>query len=215
MNVKVLGFSWRAPDLYTPGQFRADLASHPDDEHTYRGRSYLLKVNDGPDDDPYARGILIVARNQRSIVELIRDEGGARKIQVRPLAEDTSLMEFNFFLLNKTTHRGLYLTYHHSVSVSTFTNLVEHIYGKLKQGRRDAAIAAVPEGRGAATRIKALRSTYHSARLDASVLYRLEDLAALLQELDSIQSVVLKVSTVDVSEPWFTPLEAEARTMSH
>lgn len=139
MQAHLMGFLWETGAGITLEDFFKHLAKLKDVETAYANYNRLLYVGERGN---YYLGLFITIKDQRRSPE-IKNESGVYKINVRSLEEGTNLVDFNFFVINKTTQRGLYQHYHHSCSLNQFGIFCQRQYEDLKQARIDAELKDV------------------------------------------------------------------------
>lgn len=167
---------------------------------------------DNTTNSDYSLGLVVTVKDQRKLCQLIDDAGGF-KVRVSDIEEGSSLLDFNFFVINKASGTGLYQHYHQSCSVPSFGRLLSRSFNEFKKFKCESAFAALPtEEQTDKKRLKIGKE--NAGRLKWTQLVRQEALDALLQELSRIKSFEYVLSTPTVEEDEFRPLSPYLTTKS-
>lgn len=202
MHARLIGFVWRTGKGITFDEFFEQLKSLRGELTRFGNYDRLLYTGETQE---YFVGLFLTVKDQRRACE-IRDLGGEFKINVRALADGTSLTDFNFFIVSKGTGRGLYQHYHNSCSFNQFSIFCSRQYDDLRESRREADL--VPEGGDEAPGIaKRKIAEKYKGGLEWEVMVRQEKLQELLEELKIINFIEYEVATFTADEPTLTPLE--------
>lgn len=162
----------------------------------------------------YFVGLLVTVKDQRTYCKLI-NESGKLHVEVNSLNSGANLMDFNFFVIHKTTGAGMYQHYHQSCSINLFGFLNSKRFSDLRSSNLEQAIK--PESRKTnltKKEEKAIRNRY-KGNLRFEVLVRKENLSTLIEELSRVQGFEFSFSTLTVDEPEFKPLGPYVRKERH
>lgn len=206
MLVRILGISFEPKAIVTLDELFDNLSKLSDKEILVGDINRLLVV-DKDSNEKYYLGVVVTIKDQRRFCELSKEQGKI-KIKVVNLEDHQSIMEFNFFVINKTSGLGLYQHYHQSCSIGQFAHLVSKRYRDIADGLAEEEIAQnekIDE-----KKIAAIRKKY-SGRLDWSVLVRKEALENLLLELSLIKSFEFDFMHLESKEPEYQPLSGKVR----
>lgn len=215
MKVRFLGFSFSTGDGITLESFLKTMSCQECYEFEHGGYKRLLMVRDIKGKDYFA-GLLVTIKDNKKFCEL-KEEGGELKVFVTTIDDDSHLMEFNFFLVNKLTGFGIYQHYHNSCSLNGFGHICRKAYNSekdliIKNDINDAGGDTI-----SSTKIKKIRARYKGS-LKWEMLVRPEKLEDLINELESIKAFELDFLTLRANEPVFKPLgnivEKERRKFS-
>lgn len=204
MNVKLLGMEWEMEGGVPANQFFQHLKSLNGKSVKFGGYDRLLYSGDR---DNYYVGLFVTQKDQRKTCEVERSADKRFRITVRSLAKNSKLADFNFFVVNKNTLRGLYQHYHTSCSIPQFGNFCSREYDGLSNKLCSEEIA-----KGANE--KATRAKYADS-MSCSVLVRLEKLPALLAELSRISAFEFAYKSFAVNEPIFAQVADDVTTEWH
>jgi hypothetical protein len=107
MKAHVLGFHWEFLGGYAENVTLDDLFERfkklGNEEFEFKGYQRLVYVASEKD---RIIGLLLTAKNHKRFCEL-RRQGKSMKINVREAEKGASLIDFNFFLIDKKSSRGL------------------------------------------------------------------------------------------------------------
>lgn len=204
MKVRLYGFSLAAGHTKTSLVDLYDhLAMHsgqPDTTKSLERRIYFDK-NDGSN---YAHGLVVTVRDQKAFCKLIEDNGNW-VINVESLQGDDKLMEFNFFIINKSNGLGLYQHYFHSCSMGVFGGYLRTDYREISDQRcQDAIHASEQTGRHTNAKEAAIKRD-HRGQLEVATLVHSGSLSSVLQDFDRINSFEYEFAELeairDVAEP--------------
>lgn len=159
--------------------------------------------------DFYA-GLLITTKDQKKFLEFTHDAVNA-KLEAKDVTEGAQLADFNFFLINKTTGRGIYQYYHNSCSINTFGMLCKRHYDNLKSDRIRTSIDALVKP--TQKQEKEIRSAY-SGTLNWNILVRPEAFAALIKQLKSVKSLTVSITTLAYKNTIFSPMAKHAKRIT-
>lgn len=188
MIVRSYGFSLEAghghvsvADVF---RYMADNNGQPDTSKSNERRFYI----DDQSDAKFVRGLVVTVKDQKAFCELVKDDGGGFVISVKNLEGENKLMEFNFFVVNKTNGLGIYQHYFHSCSTHTFGDYLRKRYFTLSNAMAEEEIAAANAANELSDKQeKAIRKKYRKP-LSFSILVHNEDLAVVLARFQEIKS---------------------------
>lgn len=166
-------------------------------------RKLLVQIVGG-----YAIGLFVTVKDQRVFTEMIEEDGELR-LEARQVEEGKSFAEFNYFVVNLDTGRGIYQHYHSSCKFTQFGGFLADRYAKIVRNEADSAIASASlNGKVSKARQKQIRSDY-VGYLDWSVLVRPEKVDELLADLREITQYQydLVTFTPDENQP-FRPISS-------
>lgn len=206
MKVRLYGFSLEAGhaksslnDLYDHMEL---FSGEADNARTNERRIYFNK-----DADPtFARGLVVTVKDQKAFCKLI-DENGRLVISVENLLGDDKLMEFNFFVVNKTNGIGLYQQYHHSCSLGVFGGYLRDRYRTISEESAGQAIAALRQQGGSTDRKEAAIKRAHRGGLSVATLVHSGNLSAVLRQFDKIKSFEYEFAQLDAIREVAQPLQ--------
>ncbi len=172
----------------------------------------MILVGEREDYPGYLVGLVISAKDQRSIFRLVMEVSGDWVIS-REGGDEIAVL--NMFVLHKRSHRGLYQHYHQSYAVTTFCQLISRVFREMQDEAFNAEAALIPEGWGRKAALKRLRRRYRG-KLDYRRLADTRELRARLRTLRRIRRVTVKEKYLGEREPptRFTPLRPKIYSMN-
>lgn len=153
----------------------------------------------------YYVGLLVTVKDQKTFCELVSKDKKLM-VKVSELDEDSSLMDFNFFVINKLNGIGLYQHYHQSCSVNSFGYFNNRRFSEYRKEAIDSEIAQIPEDKISEAKKKKVREKYKGS-LSWEVLVRKEKLSELIQQLKRVKAFEYSFGTLTVQEEEFNPLK--------
>ncbi len=161
------------------------------------------------DSDPiFAKGLVVTLKDQKTFCQLVENQG-ALVIKVKAIKDQ--LLDFNFFIINKTNGLGLYQYYFHSCAPGTFGTHLRNVYRELSNARRDAEIKILnASGKHTGAKEKAIRSKYHKG-LRFQILVHLNSIDQVLKTFKRIRAFQYEVAALEPIAPKGAPLLPYAR----
>lgn len=205
MKVRFLGFTVTCKGELTLAQLMNFVKDQ--DAYGFAGYQRLIRA---AEKDGYFVGLVVTFKTQRRICELEKEE---LVIQVRELEAGKSIVDFNFFVINQVTGRGLYQHYHHSMSLQRFGTLLDRQMRMLVE-RKVAAAVEKAESKGEDLNDsdkRRLRKKYRT-KVELTQIVKEEDLPDLISEMDRIKRLSFDVATVTPDSPLFAPMSGLVRT---
>lgn len=206
MFVRLLGFKFNVNNkllsLDSHINYLTTKSNEPFDLNGHKRHVYIKNIPDSK----YYLGLLITIKDQKKFCELVEQHGKV-VVKVNDLNDGSSLMDFNFFVINKKTGIGLYQYYHQSCSVNSFGYLINQRYQELI----DSTIKHI-KSTDKSKNEQSLRKKYRG-RLIWEVLVKKENLKDLLDELTKIKSLECNFATLTVKEDEFAPLSGHVKKL--
>lgn len=209
MQVRLLGFSLTSD--CEPLSFD-DYVNHMISEH---GKPHELGEHNRfiffntTHSEAYYVGLVVTAKDQKTFCELV-NKSGKFVVKVNELDANSSLMDFNFFVINKKTGFGMYQYYHQSLSLNSFGYFNAQFFSKLRDDRVRAEISATPNNERTASKEKSIKIKY-KGRLSWEILVRKENLKDLIEELQRVKAFEYCFASLTADEPEFKPLKNDVR----
>ena len=131
MRVKFLGFRFECSSVISLKKyFKAIEAENFSTRKLgIYERYYLANTTFNP---KYFVGLFVTVKDQKKFCELTKKKGKLC-IKVNNLKDNSTLMHFNFFVMNKETGFGLFQHYHNSCSANQFGLFNNRIYNSQKK----------------------------------------------------------------------------------
>lgn len=166
------------------------------DYKDYERRCYVEKTVN----EKYYIGLFLTIKDQKKFCEL-RDNG---TVAMGTLADGSNLMDFNFFIINKSNGSCMYQHYHQSCSANQFGAFLKQRFRTLQdqylKNEKDQKSTLT-------TKEKSSISEKYKKSLSWDLIVRPEKIDAILAELDTIQTFVIDFSSLEEKEPPFTPMK--------
>jgi len=216
MQVNLLGFEWKIKGdrakLVDVKDLFAHITSNHGTEIKHKGHNRLVYVGETPG---YYTGLVLTAKDHVRFCELNR-KGKGLQINVREATAGSSLIDFNFFVLNKQTSRGLYQYYKNSCWVTAFGTLCGSMLDDCCEAKMAAQIVA---GGGAQTfkekDLRAIRRKF-DGYLESILLVREDDFKKIVSNMTKIKSFQFSMGSVlPEKESWFRPLKGVSQSIRH
>lgn len=150
----------------------------------------------------YYKGMILTIRDQTKYCKM-QDQGGNISINVENLQGNEKLLEFNFFVINKNTGRGIYQEYHHSCSINTFFKYLKQEFNKVKTESIKDEIANL---QSPTDKDKSAIRKKHKKPIDLSMLCDKSDLFDAIAELTRVSSLEYTLETVEPHQGFGKPL---------
>lgn len=205
MQVRFLGFSFSTDcatvslDDYINHMVTKHGQSHEISEH-----KRFLFFNTTHSKNYYV-GLLVTVKDQKTFCELV-NKLGKLVVKVNELDANSSLMDFNFFVIHKTTGFGMYQYYHQSFSLNSFGYFNSQRFSECRDRKVDTEIATIPEHKRTDGSEKAIKRK-HKGRLSWEILVRKENLKDLIEELQQVKAFEYCFLALTADEPEFQPLK--------
>lgn len=160
-------------------------------------------------DPTYYKGLILTVKDQKAYCKL-QGSVDDLEIKVENLSGEDKLIEFNFFVINKSSGKGLYQFYYQSTSLAKFQEILK----KQFLGYRAILLQNEYEAN-----IKSGKSEYKSKKdsnkkysdtLSLDLLVKPQTLSQLLQKCKQIKSFEVEFSTYDYIRKLGLPMPAHA-----
>lgn len=152
----------------------------------------------------YYVGMLLTVKEQKTFCELTNASGNL-VVKVNELDSNSNLMDFNFFVLHKTTGLGMYQYYHQSCSLNSFGYFNRQRFSEYRDGLVDTEISAIPTQELTSAKKKTIKQK-HKGNLSWEIFVRKEKLKELIEEFQKIKAFEYCFLTLTANEPEFQPL---------
>lgn len=203
MKLRVRGFEWRTGDAITPGDFLQYLQEISAREY---GGQILTVTQQG---DWWA-GLLLTDREARAFCKKVR-RGTTFTVLPEHLADNTTVVDFNFFLVNPTTGRGLYQHYQHSPTVNQFCLFSQERFAELRQRRLEAEVKTLgPDPKRKA--VVAVEERFLK-RLGYTLLEQPGSFEDKVRSMQRAEAIHFELATLEPVEGETTPLVGAALTV--
>jgi hypothetical protein len=213
MLVRLVGFQIKVEGKgeLTLASFASQLASVNPGSSKENDTKRLLFLNNQHHAEYYA-GLVVTVKDHRTYCELINSDGSLL-VKVNALDHGSSLMDFNFFVLNKQTGAGLYQHYHQSCSANSFGDLVKKRFIDYRKVTSHQAALEAREISVKEKEVKKIEARFEN-RLAFSVVIRKEALKALIEEMKRVKAFQYALATPEVPQDDFAPLKSFIRMKS-
>jgi hypothetical protein len=202
MNIKFQGFEF---DIEGTGVTWDEVVRHLESvsqtEIFQRPFNRVICVDSTSNAD-YILGLFVSIKDQKRFCQ-IRESHGQFELTAQDLDVGARMADFNFFIINKQTKKGIYQYYHQSCSLRQFMGFVESRFFDF----RDIKERSITQSTTLDVEEKAeLQENLRNSVLRGCVLVRPENFDQLLESLDQIKEMKFNVSTVVPDSPLFRPL---------
>ncbi len=206
MKVRIFAFEWFMGGGITLDDFCGHLQTLSGLETEHK----LLALTQKED---YWAGVLISIKDVSAFCQMRRD-GRVFTIEAKELDENAQIADFNYFIINKSTGRGLYQHYHQSPVSNTFSKFVKKCYLSYRKQRIESEIMAA--GGEAIKNVdeKRIRSKYYGGFTYKTVLKQKEFIKCV-DALRQIKMFSFELETITAEEKQFTPASEFAKRCSH
>lgn len=213
MFVKLIGFN-----LKVEGTGKVDFSSFvknlsetnqskPNKPETKR----LLFINNQHNPE-YHVGLVVTIKDHRTFCELVKT-GDNLLVKVNKLQGNSSLMDFNFFVINKNTGAGLYQYYHQSCSANAFGATAARKFSEYRESELKKALTEAEIRNQKKSEIKKIQKEYRNY-LRCEIIIRSDALISMIAEMKRVKSFEYSLSTPSVPESSFAPLKPYIRRKS-
>ena len=201
MKVRFVGFSFELNSLVPLNEFISYLSSKSGEKFELNNYERMLFI-DSSSNTEYLLGLLITIKDQKTFCQL-SNESDTPTIIVNEIAKRSDIMDFNFFVLNKSNGLGLYQYYHQSCSFNRFGYIASKLYHNLKESRSqleidDIKIQKLSE-KDEEKQIKIIKKKY-DFQMKCKILLRQESLDTILNEYK-------KIKAFEFDYEWLAPEE--------
>lgn len=206
MQVRFLGFSL-STDCATLGldDYVNNIITKHGTAHELGGHKRFLFFNTTHTDNYYV-GLVVTVKDQKTFCELVNNSGKLI-VKVNELDGNSNLMDFNFFVIHKTTGFGMYQYYHQSFALNSFGYLNSQRFSEIRESNIHAEISAIPESLRTTAKENSIKKK-HKGRLSLEMLVKMEDLKDLIEELGQVKAFEYCFLALTASEPEFQPLKS-------
>jgi hypothetical protein len=198
MKVRFLAFRVGCDGAMTLSQLMEFVSTQ--DSHRFMRYDRLLRVTEA---DGYYLGVVITSKQHRKTPELSVDD---LVVSVRDIEEGKNAMDFNFFVINTKTGRGLYQHYHQSLRLQSFGGLLDSQMKRLVERQAKAAIAQAETTRNITERQKAALRTQFRTKLHLAQLAREAELPDLVRGMERIKRLRYEVAYIEEPGSKLEPL---------
>ena len=209
MKVRFRSFSFSLGRGVTHEDYLKHLLTCNEGDFHFADKDRIFHISDSVDADYYV-GCLISLRDYKNSCTL-KDQS---VIVVRTTEENEALMDFNYFVIHKKSHRVLYQDYHQSLSLNQFGLFLKERHDGMVYERVNAALKA-PEIKNDEERKKAIKKKVKEmGGFTLSAEVKSENFEQLAGQLERISSFEYSTYKVEAEEIGFAPLSGYARAAS-
>ncbi|MFP4672006.1 MAG: hypothetical protein ACLFMR_05505 [Desulfohalobiaceae bacterium] len=158
----------------------------------------------------YWAGLILTARCANAFCKLTEDDKGF-KLTHEELEQNSNLAEFNFFIINDNTGRGLYQHYYQSPFISTATRTFKSIFKDLCNENKKNEMENYNND---SKKIKKINKKYNGT-LKYTILLTPETFEKRISELKRAKSFSFEFTTIKPEERKFCPASGLANRVSH
>jgi hypothetical protein len=207
MDISILGFNLLPGcDEIALDDVLAEIAANPlrtDDNRI------VAVIRDGPN----WKGVVLSIRNVKHFTKIQQQENGRFRISAEEMQDGSQPVDFNFFVINTRTNRGLFQHYFQSSSLNHFCWLVKTKYDELRKSRREEALQGLGEDASAREKTRVRR------RFDGTLLYQLlarpESFTQCVESLARLKVFEFQYAEFRPVERSFRALEGVTKRVTH
>lgn len=206
MRVRVLGFSidpTKKPTLNDVMQHIESKEQKALQNHNKNGGRFLFI--DTKSHNEYHLGVVITAKSNRTFCRL-KQQGSSFRVAVSDVGNNASIMDFNFFVINKKSGLGLYQYYHQSCSIKSMMDLLESGFNVCLEKERTALIKKLQSQGHEEKKAKVKANKQLQSRFSWQLLIRKENLRKILLNFKRIKSLEVNYSYIEPENTEFSPL---------
>lgn len=179
MQIRFLGFSFSTDSTTLGlGDYIDHMVTNHGEAHELGEHNRYLFFNTSHSNNYYV-GMLLTVKEQKTFCELTNTSGNL-VVKVNELDANSNLMDFNFFVIHKTTGLGMYQYYHQSCSLNSFGYFNRQRFSEYRDDKVDTEISATPKQEKTAAKEKAIKRK-HKGNLSWEILVRKEMLKELIE----------------------------------
>lgn len=209
MQVRLLGFRLFTQAANLDLQSYVKFVKQKHGEARELGAHNRLLFIDSTHSPKYYVGLLVTVKDQKTFCELV-EKSGRLTVKVSELDDDSKLMDFNFFVVNKENGLGLYQHYHQSCSLNTFGSYNSKRFVEYRDSVVKEKLEKLAEDQRSDKKAENIKKKY-KGRLQWEILVRKEKLKELMAELDRIKSFEYSFLSLTADEPEFKPISDYVR----
>lgn len=159
-------------------------------------------------DPSFAKGLVVTLKDHKTYCQLVNDQG---KLVIKVSAVNDQLLDFNFFIVNKSNGFGLYQYYHHSCAPGTFGGHLRQVYRSICSARTKSELQKLSEdGKGTKKAEAKVRSKYFKS-LKFQILVHLSSIDKILKEFKKIKAFQYEVTALTHATSAGAPLGPYAK----
>lgn len=145
----------------------------------------------------YYSGLVLTYKNQtKNCLSTIKN--GQFSIKVEDILSDDKVVSFNFFCINKTSLKGLYMYHRGSCSLNNLFSSWQSFSSQLIRKKMTEELKKLPQPRDE-IKVKAIQDKYEG-RLSFSVIIDKAGLQTLLQSFNEIKSASFRFDSIDFKD---------------
>ncbi len=206
MKVVIQGFSFQPGKIISKNEYLDYLASCDEGDFEFANKRRIFRFLDSGNPSYWA-GVLISFKDHKTFCAL-KD---STRIIIHEAGNDEQLMDFNYFVINKKSFRGLYQTYFHSCSLNQFGIFLKQRYNTQREEKILTEIESKSFPNSVSKEKAKSKLEYDFGAFRISPEVKEESFQNLIDELDEISSFEYSLHTVQISEDTYTPLKEFAK----
>lgn len=148
------------------------------------------------DNNDYILGLVLSIKDMKNFVTLDRQ---GKKVKVNTLKDNEQVADFNFFIISKKKHIGLYLYYHQSCSLIDFNNIMRRYYRNFIKTKNQKTGNENNEYKGT---------------LKTTILIRQGSLNERIAKLQSVKKAIIEFSEIRCNGE-FSPLQTQLKNIQY
>ncbi|UTG93647.1 hypothetical protein [Geobacter sulfurreducens] len=207
MKVRVFGFEWQLGAGIPVDDFCTHLNSLP-------GPPDSKKVVAIHDLGNFLGGVIISIKDMKAYCEM-KIDGGKFKISPQQLERNARIADFNFFVIHKETHKGLYQHYHQSTATTSFCNFCRQKYNNLRNSKIKADIDKAGGEEVISKKDKKDIYQKYKGTFGFSILLKPENFKTYVQQMKLIKDFNIEFSSIEEPEKAYLPAAECSKRVAH
>lgn len=203
MKVRFVGVAIKVGNIQNLCPFLNYLAENNGNSINFGDYERRCYVNND-ENEQYVRGLFLTIKSQKTFCELVNNS----TINVNTIGKNSSLMDFNFFIINKETGFCMYQHYHNSCSVNQFSSFLKIRFTSFQnlniENQKKLKVNLAEND------IKLINEKYKDF-LTWELIIRQEKIDEIFADLDTIQRFSIDFLYLEEVEPIFSPMTSHLR----
>lgn len=153
----------------------------------------ILLIDTPASHPDYISGLFLTIKDAKAFCGL-KGKGGKLEMSAKSLEAGTAMSDFNFFVLNRKTCRGLYQHYHQSKAATTFCRELGYKYSEYREQLiKEEASKLLTENRRLSEGGAIRKAKKKFARfMESNIITRPESMPDLIQDLRMLNKLVIE-----------------------
>lgn len=204
MEVRIHAFELISPD----GSNIQDFLEFLCENSAEQAHAYFIPTTKK---DGFYVGLALEPKDMKSFCKF-KISGNAFEVKSEDLEKGTNLADFNFFLIDPCTGRGLYSHYHRSASLREFCSLLQKRWRDYAKSKVAVEMSRLPEGHK--KKEEALIKKKYAKSLLYSLIFKPKSFSEKIAQMSRISEIDFTVMSYSVVSADFTPITGDIERVS-